>query len=129
MSERRSYEELAARVKELEALESRYRAQGAALREEEQHRKILFDASLDGIAIFNHKREVVEVNNRFAEMLGFTPREMVGSLAGGMNIRSRPSTCSRSSARPPGRPGQRSLPISTSSRSLPPAASRAADPR
>ncbi|MBL8337337.1 MAG: PAS domain S-box protein [Rhodoferax sp.] len=41
------------------------------------HRSLLHN-TLDGICIFDERKQVVEVNHRFAAMLGYTPAEMVG---------------------------------------------------
>ena len=49
-----------------------------ALKNETLRRSILMDRSLDGIAILNQEHELVEVNQRFAEMLGYTPKEVIG---------------------------------------------------
>jgi PAS domain S-box-containing protein len=48
-----------------------------ALHYEAQRRKILMQKSSDGIAIFDHDHRVIEANERFASMLGYSPQEMV----------------------------------------------------
>lgn len=48
-----------------------------ALKNEALRRRMLMQASLDGIAIHNEQHQVVEANARFAEMLGYTPEEML----------------------------------------------------
>jgi PAS domain S-box-containing protein len=47
----------------------------AALADEATRRRILIDQSSDGIAILDEKGKMYEVNKRFAEMLGYTPKE------------------------------------------------------
>ena len=49
-----------------------------ALHYEAQRRKILMQKSSDGIAIFDHAHRVIEANERFASMLGYSPQEVVG---------------------------------------------------
>ncbi len=43
-----------------------------------QRRQQLMDASLDGIAIIDQDHRIIEANQRFAEMLGYRPEELVG---------------------------------------------------
>jgi PAS domain S-box-containing protein len=50
----------------------------AKLKSEVASRRILMEASLDGIAVINGQQQMVEANPRFAEMLGYTPEEMLG---------------------------------------------------
>jgi len=47
-----------------------------ALADEATQRRILIDQSLDGIVILDENAKVVEANQRFAEMLGYTPEEL-----------------------------------------------------
>src|SRR4030043_1000788 len=47
-----------------------------ALAEEAVRRHILVDQSLDGIVILDDKAKVIEANQRFTEMLGYTPEEV-----------------------------------------------------
>ncbi|GAB7079405.1 PAS domain-containing sensor histidine kinase [Megalodesulfovibrio paquesii] len=49
-----------------------------ALAAEIHRRRVLMDQSNDGIAIINQEHRLVEVNRKFAEMLGYGPDEMVG---------------------------------------------------
>jgi PAS domain S-box-containing protein len=49
-----------------------------ALHDEAQRRKILMQKSSDGIAIFDHSHRVIEANERFATMLGYSPQEVEG---------------------------------------------------
>ncbi len=46
--------------------------------QEVQRRAALMDTSPDGIVIIDKDHRVVEANRRFAEMLGYTPEEIVG---------------------------------------------------
>ncbi len=48
-----------------------------ALRNEALRRRLLMQASRDGIAIHNQHHQIVEANARFAEMLGYTPEEVL----------------------------------------------------
>jgi PAS domain S-box-containing protein len=50
----------------------------ASLRESRQYHRILMERSRDGIVIVNQAYQVVEANARFAEMLGYTPDELIG---------------------------------------------------
>jgi PAS domain S-box-containing protein len=47
-----------------------------ALAEEATRRRILMDQSRDGISILDENSKLVEANQRFAEMLGYTPKEL-----------------------------------------------------
>jgi PAS domain S-box-containing protein len=49
-----------------------------ALRYEAQRRKILLENSSDGIVTINHEHRVVEANERFASMLGYSREEVLG---------------------------------------------------
>ncbi|HRY14902.1 MAG: PAS domain S-box protein [Candidatus Competibacteraceae bacterium] len=49
-----------------------------ALENEAEWRRALIENSLDGIAIFDEDHRIIEVNRRFAEMLGYAPEEMIG---------------------------------------------------
>jgi PAS domain S-box-containing protein len=49
-----------------------------ALKKEALRRKVLMAKSNDGIAIINQDHKVVETNQRFADMLGYTPEEVIG---------------------------------------------------
>jgi PAS domain S-box-containing protein len=51
---------------------------GEALNNEALRRRFLMQGSQDGIAIVNQQHQVVEANARFAEMLGYTPEEVLG---------------------------------------------------
>jgi PAS domain S-box-containing protein len=46
------------------------------LRDEATRQRILIDQSSDGIVILDEKGKVYEANRRFAEMLGYTPKEV-----------------------------------------------------
>jgi PAS domain S-box-containing protein len=48
-----------------------------ALKNEALRRRMLMQSSQDGIAIVNQRHQVVEANARFAEMLGYTPEEVL----------------------------------------------------
>ena len=47
-----------------------------ALADEVTRRRILVDQSLDGIVVLDENAKVYEANQRFAEMLGYTPEEV-----------------------------------------------------
>ena len=78
MNQKPTYEELEQRVRELEKAESERHQEKMALQAQLLHYTILMDVSLDGIAIIDQKHRVVESNKRFAEMLGYTPEEVLG---------------------------------------------------
>jgi PAS domain S-box-containing protein len=50
---------------------------GEALAEEASRRRILMDKSRDGIAVLDEDGNVVDVNQRFAEMLGYSVEEVL----------------------------------------------------
>ena len=77
MSQKPTYEELEQRVRELEKAEFERQLEKKALQEQVVHHRVLMDGSLDGIAIIDQKHRAVESNKRFAEMLGYTPEELV----------------------------------------------------
>jgi PAS domain S-box-containing protein len=58
-------------------LESRIRAEDALRESEERYRRIV-ETSLEGIWILNEERRTIFVNKRIADMLGYTPEEMLG---------------------------------------------------
>ncbi|HRY14287.1 MAG TPA: PAS domain S-box protein [Candidatus Competibacteraceae bacterium] len=49
-----------------------------ALANEAEWRRALIENSRDGIAIFDQDHRIIEVNRRFAEMLGYAPEDMIG---------------------------------------------------
>lgn len=49
-----------------------------ALEREALRHSILMQKSHDGIAIISHEHRIMEANERFAEMLGYSPKEVVG---------------------------------------------------
>jgi len=49
-----------------------------ALVDEAEWRRALIEHSRDGIAIFDHEHRLIEANPKFAEMLGYTPDELIG---------------------------------------------------
>ncbi len=49
----------------------------AALIEEVTRRRALMEASMDGIAVINQEHRLVEANQRFCEMLGYSPEEVL----------------------------------------------------
>lgn len=78
MTEKPTYEELEQRIRKLEKEEPERKREEKALREQMLHYRVLMDASLDGIAIIDQKHRVREANKRFAQMLGYTPEEVLG---------------------------------------------------
>ena len=56
---------------------SKHKLTEDALSGEVKRRKMLMDISYDGIAIFNDEHLVVDFNKRFAEMLGYSPEELL----------------------------------------------------
>ena len=49
-----------------------------ALANEAEWRRALIENSRDGIIIFDVEHRIIEVNRRYAEMLGYAPEEMIG---------------------------------------------------
>jgi PAS domain S-box-containing protein len=49
-----------------------------ALRESEEQYRSIFNASVDGMLLWNSSGKVVDVNEAFAGMHGFTPQELIG---------------------------------------------------
>jgi two-component system, cell cycle sensor histidine kinase and response regulator CckA len=72
-----NYEKLVQRIKQLEKAESERKQEVKALREQLLHQTTLMDASLDGIAIIDQTHKVRQANRRFAQMLGYTPEEVL----------------------------------------------------
>ncbi len=58
---------------------SREREARDALRRAAQWHRALLQNTVEGVCIFDRTKTVVEVNDRFAEMLGYTAAEMVGT--------------------------------------------------
>lgn len=56
---------------------SKHKLTEGALSMEVKRRNMLMDISYDGIAIFNDDHLVVDFNKRFAEMLGYSPEELL----------------------------------------------------
>ena len=77
MNQKPTYEELEQRVRELEKAEFEGQLEEKLLQEQVLHHRVLMDVSLDGVAIIDQKHRVVESNRRFAEMLGYTPEEVL----------------------------------------------------
>ncbi len=63
-------------LQNIDLIEKRNQAE-RALHKEALRRQILMGGSRDGIAIFNQDHEIVEANQRFAEMLGYTMEEVL----------------------------------------------------
>ena len=76
MADKPTYEELEQRVKELEKEPVRRQAE-EALRESEEKYKTLIESSLTGIFIHQDGKYVF-VNDRFAEIHGYEPEELIG---------------------------------------------------
>ena len=77
MSQKPTYEELEQRIRKLEQDEPE-RHREKVLGEQMLHYSALMDVSLDGIAIIDQNHKVREANKRFAQMLGYTPEEVLG---------------------------------------------------
>ncbi|MBW1783710.1 MAG: PAS domain S-box protein [Deltaproteobacteria bacterium] len=77
MSKKPTDKELAQRIRESEKAGFERQPEEKALQEQMAHMRVLMDVSLDGIAIIDQKHRVVESNRRFAEMLGYTPEEVL----------------------------------------------------
>ncbi len=63
-------------AKELESLVAEGKRVEEELIDKANQRRILIDQSLDGIVIIDEDAKVVEANQKFAEMLGYTPEEV-----------------------------------------------------
>ena len=57
---------------------SRQKRVESLLESEAQRRKVLLEKSSDGIAVIDQEHRIVEANERFAAMLGYSPEEVVG---------------------------------------------------
>ena len=55
----------------------REKAAQIALADEAEWRRALMENSRDGFAIFDEEHRIIEVNRRFAELLGYTPDELL----------------------------------------------------
>ena len=77
MSESPSCAELAQRVRELESRIEDQRTTETRLRGEIAWRRLLIDESRDAIVVLDRGAKVYEANRRFAEMLGYTCREVL----------------------------------------------------
>ncbi|MBW1783608.1 MAG: PAS domain S-box protein, partial [Deltaproteobacteria bacterium] len=77
MAQKPTYEELEQRVRELEKAGFEGQLEEGSLQEQVLYHRVLMDVSLDGIAIIDQNHRVVESNRRFAEMLGYTPEEVL----------------------------------------------------
>jgi two-component system, cell cycle sensor histidine kinase and response regulator CckA len=77
MSDKLDDEKLLQRIKELEKAEIERKQEEKALREQLLHQTTLMDASLDGIAIIDQTHKIRQANKRFAQMLGYTPEEVL----------------------------------------------------
>ena len=71
-------EELQTSHKELQAANAELQTKEKALADEATRRRILIDQSRDGIVVLNENGNVYEANQKFAEMLGYTPEEAAG---------------------------------------------------
>ena len=69
-------DDIAFALRSIDIIRERERTE-QALKKEALRRKVLMGASRDGICIFNQQHEVVEANQRFADMLGYTPEEVL----------------------------------------------------
>jgi len=77
MKNKPTYEELAAKNRELEKEALRCRPMEKALRSKEgQYRKI-FNSAMDGLLIFDRKGRIVEANPQACRMYGYTHDEMI----------------------------------------------------
>jgi len=69
--------EMHQKIAKLEAAETERKRAEEGVEKETLRRDILMAAYRDGIAIINQEHQVVEANERFAEMLGYTPEEVL----------------------------------------------------
>ncbi len=56
---------------------SRKRSEDALRKSEEQHRKLV-ESMREGFGVLNERNEVTFINNRFCELMGYRPEEIVG---------------------------------------------------
>ncbi|MDC0598312.1 PAS domain S-box protein [Gammaproteobacteria bacterium] len=75
MSEKPSYEELETRIAHLEKAEKKLKSLEESLQDEIGWRSLLIQESRDGIVMVNQDCKVIEVNKKFADMLGYTMDE------------------------------------------------------
>jgi len=71
-------EELQTSHKELQAANAELQSKEKALADEATRRRILIDQSRDGIVVLDENGKAYEANQKFAEMLGYTPEEAAG---------------------------------------------------
>ena len=76
MSEKSTYEELEKRVLELEEIELELKKTEMLLNDEINWRRLLIEESRDAIVILDQNAKVYEANSQFADMLGYTRKEL-----------------------------------------------------
>ena len=76
MSEKPTYEELEKRVLELEEIELELKKTEMLLNDEINWRCLLIEESRDAVVILDQNAKVCEANSRFADMLGYTRKEL-----------------------------------------------------
>jgi PAS domain S-box-containing protein len=76
MSEKPTYEELANKVAELQAVELELKRAEVLLKDEIKWWRLLIEQSRDGIVVLDQNVKVYEANNRFAVMLGYSREEL-----------------------------------------------------
>lgn len=71
-----SYKELKKRVQDLESAELEFKKMDDLLKEEVDWRRLLIEESRDGVVILDMNGKVIEANKKYAEMLGYTLKEL-----------------------------------------------------
>ena len=69
--------ELRTLVEQLSETNSQLEEKARAVEEEAVRRRLIFEQSRDGIVVLDATGKVFEANRRFAEMLGYTPEELL----------------------------------------------------
>ncbi len=81
MAKKPTYEELEQKVKKLENKDAKHRLTHAALWESEERYRLLVETMNDGLAIQDENRLITYVNDKFCDMVGYQPHELVGRPA------------------------------------------------
>jgi PAS domain S-box-containing protein len=79
MNEKPTYTELEQRIKELENAEYERKRKEDALRESEERHRTILSTAMDGFLIVDSTGRLMEVNETYCRMSGYTERELLGA--------------------------------------------------